>query len=103
MQTFYRIDNKVGYGFFPAYYYKSEKVIIDKVEEISNMILPVLREEAKINCNDGWYQEMLICTNRPLLTAKAYIEKLYKIKSENALFRFYNSMQGKSHSQLYYQ
>ncbi len=83
------IDNKVGYGFFPAYYYKSEKVIIDKVEEISGMILPVLREEAKINCNDGWYQEMLICTNRPLLTAKAYIEKLYKIKSENAYKYFY--------------
>ena len=27
--------------------------------------------------------------NRPLLTAKAYIEKLYKIKSENASKYFY--------------
>ena len=95
------IDNKVGYGFFPAYYYKSEKVIVDKIEEVSSMILPVLREEAKINCNDGSYQEMLICTNRPLLTAKAYIEKLYKIKSENASKYFYPNNVVENYEMIY--
>ena len=44
---------------------------------------------------------MLICTNRPLLTAKAYIEKLYKIKSENASKYFYPNNVVENYEMIY--
>lgn len=78
------VDNKAGSGSFPIYYYESESEKINKMAEYKDFTTS-LEKKAKIYCeyiaNDI---HPFLCSDRLLLTSKAYIEELYAKKMEIA-------------------
>lgn len=77
------VDGKAGYNSFPIYDYKDEK----KTENyfIEDYLLESnekLEQKAGIACDSDLYSNSLICSDRSLLSAVAYIKALYKSKIE---------------------
>lgn len=77
------VDGKAGYNSFPIYDYKDEK----KTENyfIEDYLLESnekLEQKAGITCDSDLYSNSLICSDRSLLSAVAYIKALYKSKIE---------------------
>ncbi len=96
------VNNKIGSGSFPIYYYKNEKVINDNYNNIINMPKSLLTDAANIDClNTSDTMEQRLCSNRLLLTTKAYIEILYKERKERAEKNNYPSNIKESFEALY--
>ena len=77
------VDGKAGYNSFPIYDYKDEK----KTENyfIEDYLLESnkkLEQKAGIVCDSDLYSNSLICSDRSLLSAVAYIKALYERKVE---------------------
>lgn len=77
------VDGKAGYNSFPIYDYKDEK----KTENyfIEDYLLESnekLEQKAGIACDSDLYSNSLICSDRSLLSAVAYIKALYERKVE---------------------
>lgn len=83
------VDGKAGYNSFPIYDYKDEK----KTENyfIEDYLLESnkkLEQKAGIVCDSDLYSNSLICSDRSLLSAVAYIKALYKSKIENSTMHY---------------
>ena len=96
------VDNKAGSSMFPIYYY--QKTYYESNDDLLyEKLYPKLQEAAGVDCmiTDDYTSEAVLCSYRPLLTVKAYLEKLYKSKMEKAEQKYYPENIKESYKQIH--
>lgn len=75
-------NDKVGYGIFPIYYHRASKTVNNPIDYSK---FASITKVVDIDCyNTQDIHEQHICSRRPLITALAYIRKIYYKKIMNS-------------------
>lgn len=84
------VDGKAGYNSSPIYNYKDVKEVIN--ENVAGTIdtqFYKLDNLAGVTCDEDFAKDSILCTDRSLLSAVAYIKSLYRLKSTRAEKYYY--------------